>query len=361
MNPIKSSLNPTLKIALMSLDLNLESELLRYVNQTTVSLTLPTAINRSTLKVTTVLESSFTEKKDQHGKIVKVNQETENTNDDPIPVAAKIISFPDSILDSWLTPWGMFSIILFLLANAIIFINWGLEPELSPNQISNQNLAEEDTKSAVKANLASELAKQPENSTSLTSSITPNQSSLSAETIQNNYVPLPKPTQPNLSENSPPPPPLPLPLPNPREYLVSNPSSSYPDLATALLSNLDSGVSKSVNSASQVKQSSTNPSAIIEKVVEERDHKSPYLHESTKISPSKNISEIESFYVVADYQNLDSLTEITLIVPNAFMTNIEDKLKIQLGKFATKAEANQFAQRLQQKGVNSYVYPAVMD
>lgn len=63
---------------------------------------------------------------DQHFPIEK---------NEPIPVAYRILKEQKSLLDHILSPWGMFSIILFLLANGVIFINFEIEKKIATDKL----------------------------------------------------------------------------------------------------------------------------------------------------------------------------------------------------------------------------------
>jgi hypothetical protein len=374
MNQVSSILNPTLKIALISLDLSLESELMRYKNQTTVKLIQSVPESGSQLSVIVVnspLKKDSVREKEVTPEIIKLNPVRNIYDAEPIPVAARVVTSKEYILDSWLTPWGMLSVILFLLANGIIFINWGLKSDFQQTTANNTlpidqtTTKERETSQPLLTNNPNSELEQP-SAKSIPSPplLTQNQNdkTTNSPTLQQTQS---KVTQP--SATLPPPPPLPSPLPKPSQNTATqqNQNQTYPDLATALLSSPPSQSTKpkpvetKANSPVQQKVSPPKPLPL-----QQKNNITPVpvpqnIPEPTKISQATlpTPTQPESFYVLADYQNLDSLTEITTIFPSAVITNIEDKLTIQLGKFTNRMEANQLMQSLQSQGINSYVYP----
>ncbi|MCS7030822.1 MAG: SPOR domain-containing protein [Gloeomargarita sp. SKYG116] len=63
------------------------------------------------------------------------------------------------------------------------------------------------------------------------------------------------------------------------------------------------------------------------------------------------------FYVVMDYQNEQSLLQAQKVVPEAFIWQFDIGLKVQLGAFETRDQAEAFVADLKAKGLQAQVYP----
>ncbi|WAS06626.1 hypothetical protein LQF76_07030 [Gloeomargaritales cyanobacterium VI4D9] len=73
---------------------------------------------------------------------------------------------------------------------------------------------------------------------------------------------------------------------------------------------------------------------------------------SPAVSPSPGF-----YYVVTDYRNEQSLTEAQKVVPEAFVWQFSDGVKIQLAAFEARDQAEQFVADLKAKGMTARVYP----
>ncbi|MCS6782463.1 MAG: SPOR domain-containing protein [Gloeomargarita sp. SKYBB_i_bin120] len=63
------------------------------------------------------------------------------------------------------------------------------------------------------------------------------------------------------------------------------------------------------------------------------------------------------YYVVTDYQNEQSLLRAQRVVPEAFVWQFDTGLKVQLGAFETRDQAEAFVADLKAKGLQAQVYP----
>jgi hypothetical protein len=77
---------------------------------------------------------------------------------------------------------------------------------------------------------------------------------------------------------------------------------------------------------------------------------------SPKASPAASPSPA-FYYVVTDYRNEQSLTEAQKVVPEAFVWQFSDGVKIQLAAFEARDQAEQFVANLKAKGMTARVYP----
>jgi len=77
---------------------------------------------------------------------------------------------------------------------------------------------------------------------------------------------------------------------------------------------------------------------------------------SPKVSPAAS-STPGFYYVVTDYRNEQSLTEAQKVVPEAFVWQFSDGVKIQLAAFEARDQAEQFVADLKAKGMTARVYP----
>jgi hypothetical protein len=132
MNKAQPLLHPTLKTALVSLDLELKSELARYKSQKQVSCEQSNNFQETSALTVTIAESSSTQTGELNQPPVSLFSQEERQEEEPIPVSVRILPDKKPFLEIFLTPWGILAFILFFLGNAIIFVNWGVEPEYNP-------------------------------------------------------------------------------------------------------------------------------------------------------------------------------------------------------------------------------------
>jgi hypothetical protein len=249
----------------------------------------------------------------------------------------------------------MISIILFFLANAIIFIYQGIEPKTAQN-VNNQTEESTTIITNEKDNFVSQETSLPQENQSQINEISspkkqemipqnPSQN-LSSPTINQS------PIMPNLSSVSSPESLQSQPLinQNPNNTYTPNinsntSSNSYPDLATAVLSN--SPPKNSPNNTQTIEKTTSSPPPI-----------------STNQNPPKSSSSNNSsseitdllYYVVIDYNGTEDLEKIQTIVPKAFLTNIGSKMKIHLGVFNNENQANELINKLKQQDI----YPEIL-
>ena len=406
MNNAQPLLHPTLKTALVALDLKLESELARYQHQKEVYSDVSisnTPKDTSALSVT-ITESSFVQTEELNPTTASLltqfdNSERGNQKEEPIPVTVRIAPERKTFLEIFLTPWGIFALILFFLGNAIIFINWRVEPKLAKTKNSQPTTSPEEV--AAEKISADEQKLSPnqdreKNKQKLSPQTEAEKSSLAAPTELS--------TIPNISLNQPSPSPS-SPLitlnPNPTlEVAVKPQSSQYPDLVKALVANISQPAKNNsktpanpipnsrvfpppppvikttpVNPAPQAKVSLPPPpvtkptpvskSTPINPAPQAKVSPTPSpvtkanLNLDSNQSPSSNskppTNDLE-YYVVSDYADSASLKKIKEIVPHALITNFGNEIKIKLGSFSQESEAIKLLKKVQQQGVSAYIY-----
>lgn len=215
--------------------------------------------------------------------------------DDNIPVASRIITDKYSLKEIIFTPWAIFGLILFITANALIFINWDLnssqrqvaEGEGSlPEEVQETNNIGEDISLNNQEEISSSSLPQPEVNLELPSP--PN-------------LPSSLPTEENIGDN---------------QAQGNNP---YPNLKTALLSE-----------------------AVM--YLAESD-----VQNSLPINANQgNGNNSPQYHLITDYKSPEHFAQVREAIPTAVVTNINQEIKIQLGVFNDNAQAQQQAQQFQQ-------------
>lgn len=346
-------LNPNLKSALVNLDLELESELNRYESS---QKSLPSN------NIATSADAEWTNINTNNSQTEGVIElPVNNQESEIIPVAYRVILDQKSLLDKILTPWGVFAIVLFVLANGMIFVHFFQKPEIvavvdsdkptTPEIVTNEKDKDTDELTSLTQQSPSETHNTP----------MPTKEQINQFPSQN-VSPINQnisPTTTNIP-NSIPSPPSP-PLPPPLTTLETNPSTStiainqqpkpYPNLVTALLS----------NSPNQVKN---NPP--IQKPSPSRPIASPLppppppsmTNNLNSVTPNNSESVVKQlqYYVLTDYNGIQSFEDIQTIYPHALITNIGKDMKIQLGVFDNQNEANKLIENLKTKQVVAYLY-----
>ncbi len=407
MNNAQPLLHPTLKTTLVSLDLKLESELARYKQQKEVYSDLGisnTPKDTSALSVT-VAESSFVQQSELNQTTVSLptqfdNLEAGNQQEEPIPVTVRLASERKTFLEIFLTPWGIFALVLFFLGNAIIFVNWRVEPELATTKNPEPTTSTEE--------VAAEKTSVDEQKLSPNQDRQENKQKFQIE-VETSSLPVPS-ELPNIPHNSLNQLSLSSPLitlnPNPTaEVIVIPQSSQYPNLVEAIVANISQPTKNTaktrvnpiakarvslppppapkptpINRAPQAKVALPPPPAPKPTPISKstpinpapQAKVSPTLSPVTKTNPSLDSKQSQSsnsnsptndleYYVVSDYADSESLIKVKEIVPQALITNFGEEIKIQLGTFSHESEANQLLKKVQQKGINAYIYKQVVD
>ena len=400
MNNAQPLLHPTLKSALVGLDLSIESELARYQHQRKVNYHLVNTPKDTSALSVAVAESSFVQTSELNQTTVSLltqydNLEGGKQEEEPIPVTVRIAPERKAFLETFLTPWGIFALVLFFLGNAIVFINWRVEPKLattenpepttSPEKVSAEKISVDEQKLSPKQD-------KEENKQKHTPQTEVEQSSLPAPTelAKTPTVSLNQPSSPLISLN-----------PNPTSEVTVKPQSSqYPDLVEAIVSNISQPTNNNsktpvnrapqataspppppipkpnpVNSASQAKVSlppppvnkptSVSKSTAVNSAPQAKVSPTPSPVTKTNYSLDSNQSQSSNskpptndleYYVVSDDADSASLKKIKEIVPDALITNFGNEIKIQLGSFSKESEANQLLKKVQQQGVSAYIY-----
>lgn len=332
MNKNQPLLNPSLKTALVSLDLNLESELTKYQNQKQEVLDTDNIVTDSA-----PLSVDFVEfLEDVPLKESSINDESPPNfkQEDSVPVAFRILPTKKSFLDMLLTPWGMLAIILFFIGNAIIFIYKGIETKtaetssnqnnISPELLSNRNKTPNNEQTllnqeSVKQNLLPSSETQTENSQN---NVSPSSINQLPTTNNNSFIPSPPPPQSLTSLGNT--------TPSQTQVNGNQQSSPYPNLTTALLSN-------SAKKTGQIPVAPPTPPST---------------------NNSQPIANKLQYYVLSDYDNTESLKQIQAVIPNAVLTYLDKEMKIQLAVFSQEEQAKQFIQTHKENGISAYIYKA---
>ena len=239
--------------------------------------------------------------------------ESELTPQEPISVDSQLIEEQTSWLDRIMTPWGIFGILIFLASNLLIFINLDSQ---QPAQIAQNNLNNQ---------------KQ---------SPIPNNNPNNQINLANPPTPQPTPTK----NNNNPPSPTQIETQSTPEVANLPLKSPYPNLQTALLSE--------INNQQPPSSVAPQPEAIPE------PPKSVANNSPATSAPENNqVSKKETkYYVLSDYQNMKEFARIQKLVPSAFITNVNQKMKIQLGVFDDQKKAQQKSQQLKNQGIKNYLY-----
>ena len=299
MSQTKISVHPQIKKIIQNLDLDLGLELSRYEHSRLYDSTL---IPQLYTNDDTLYANTFSPNLVDQSALIKKDELEEEI----ISPTSHSINEQTSILDKILTPWGIFGIIIFFAANLFIFLN--LEDNQSPSKVSNsnQNLA----------NTVNSQANPPEDNNNP-------QASPQAE----------KPTIPNT-------------LPVVQETSDINISSPYPDLKTALFTEINKQKSSLTKSSAEQKATSSTPTKSSQ----------PTRPISPSSKSDKENQTPTKYYVISNYKNMDEFTRIKKIEPSAFITKIDQQIKIQLAIVENEKEAKKKSQQLKDRGIDNYLY-----
>ncbi len=316
-------LHPHIKATLKNLDLDLVSELNRY-EQYLNSLEHESATQPQ--EAIPALESlvNLSQQNDDslantiptlfyESAIINTDKEEIET----IPVASRIVTQPKSLPDTLLTPWGIFGLIFFFASNALIFVNLDFNQQKANNLTVN-------------------------NDTPLDNSHLKQLKINQSETTNNN-----QPNQPlNQPLNQPPSPPSPLPtIQTPEVIKTTQPSRLYPDLKTALLT-------EAKNYQPQLPPPPSSPMPVNQYSVttpQTQNQTTTASKASAKPQPQTK------YYVVTDYQDMQNYSQVKEVIAEALITNLEDEMKIQLGVFNDKSDAEKHRQKIQKQGLESQI------
>jgi hypothetical protein len=342
-------LDPNRKTSLVNVDVESESELNKDESQQKeISPENQMATDGHTIKVE--VNNSEIEKQ------IEVEQpplEFER-EDDLISVAYRILPEQKPLLDMILTPWGIFSLVFFFLANAIIFLNVTPESQTATTLNSEAEKSSEVVSSKADNKINPQVSLNQESKSESGQTPLPqkdNSKNFSPENLSSGNQNSP-PTTPNISDPLPLPPPPPVSLTTLNSnstptLTVNKKSSPYPDLATALLSNLPS----------QTKDKLTPPpQSSPQKVVSTPPPPIETNFNSSEANNSESVSDDLQYYVVSEFEGIPSFEQIKSIFPNALITNIEKEIKIQLGVFDNEIDANKLVEKLKQQQISASVY-----
>ncbi len=268
----------------LDLDLNFELNLFEYsLNEEVNSLT--------------VIELSNAIKKNapQSPLVNQDNSLPSQPEEEPIPVASRIIPPPGNIQDVIFSTWGIFGVIIFIATNALLFIGKDViffqESQLSSPE---KELVQENTS-------INQIDSEQ---------VTPN---ILKEDINIPQIPDLLPPQP---------------IPNNQNSVNSNndnlsgmDNQTYPDLTTALLSE-----------------------AVI--YLGENPLNSPIPQVQGNVNNTNNQNNVK-YYLVTDYTTPEYFTQLKRSIPNAMVTNINQEIKIILGVFTNNNDAQKQAQIFQ--------------
>lgn len=354
MSRIPISVHPLIKKIIQNLDLDLGAELHRYEKQ----------ILDNDILIPELIEGDSIEVSSSHSGSSLVYTPTVG-EEEPIPVASRLISNEDkSLLDLILTPWGVFGIIIFFGTNIFIFlglnninyiteykeakiIDQGKEEKRNINQISNQ--VEENQSSVVKENegnilpppLPSALptVENLGDANNFLSSPYPDlKTALMTEINKNNTVV-------NQSSLIPPPPPLMEQMPSP---LVNNPSNLNNNYTNNLSNNLNNNHNN--NPDINLNNNSVNQ----HNINLNNNYNNSSINSNNNTQSSLPVRK-DRYFVMVNYENMSQFNNIKKLIPNALITNIGGEMKIQLGVFKTEGEARTKSQEWQKKGINTFI------
>lgn len=379
MNKNNSSLNLNLKSALVNLDLDMELELNRYENERQ-GILLEETINFDSENLETQTNNPLIEQ--------ELETDSSTKEKEVIPVAYRVLSDePESLLDIILTPWTISSLILFLLANAVIFINFSSQTETAidtdndiDSELSSQLVVNEEKTRAKVENKIDETKAVPK-PTPITKQN--NQVIAQTKTLVNQNPPKTKPSTPPIIPSTAPIPPSIAPLPplNTSNYnpiptvSVNQQISPYPDLTTALLSNSNRPTSPQPVSIPQP-TIPLPPPPPSQKKIETKTETKTEVNLDNKINSNSTKKAIPNFEqpndlesmdeklqysVITEYQNIKYYQKIQSLYPKAFITNIGTEMKIQLDVFNNEEDANKLIQNLQKQEITSYIYTSVAE
>jgi hypothetical protein len=325
-------LHPHIKASLKNLNLDLDSELNRY-EQYLDSLTHQSVKTAAEAIPALELPINLTPNRDNYFpktlptlvyESAIVNTELEET--ETIPVASRIVPEDKSLLDSLLTPWGIFGLIFFFTANGLIFVQQDFAPQSTINSITNNHTLVDNS------NLDQPKSNQLETTDSNQSNQQVNQLSL--------------------------PPSLPSPLPTIETTEVNQtnqPINLYSDLKTALLSEAKN---YQVELPPPVYPTTDAPSSSAV-VIDQHSLPLPSSpNQTTSASKTASKSQLSTkYYVVTEYQNMENYKKVKGIISEAFIVNINNEMKIQLGVFDEQVGAEKYDQQMKKQGLPSKIIP----
>ncbi|WP_324282288.1 hypothetical protein VKI22_17935 [Cyanobacterium aponinum UTEX 3221] len=308
MSKVPMSVHPLIKKIIQNLDLDLGAELRRYEKDTVDSnILIPELIETESIDLPSNSSSLV-----YHLPLDNYDEDDEDDEDEPIPVASRLISRDRaSLLDLILTPWGIFGIIMFFGTNILIFLG-----------INNFNFNS--------SNQKAEIVDQSRKDQQIINEVTPE---------------IEKKDEQIIEENEQKSPPLPSSLPSVDNANITNniPASPYPDLKTALM--------KEINNNELSESSLPLPPPLSE----ENSNTLPNQDEPIEANSSSQNNQKKEYIILTNYENMTQFNNIKKEIPNAFITNIEGEMKIQLGVFNTEIEAKTKSQQWQKQGIKTFL------
>lgn len=124
--------------------------------------------------------------------------------------------------------------------------------------------------------------------------------------------------------------------------------NSYPDLVTAILSNLDDYKQNQIpffreifpqESVSVTPPPSTTPMP------------------KTENNPNQNLQ----YFVITDYKDIEYFEKIQFTYQKASIVNIGNQRKIQLDVFNNEQDANNLIEKLKSQQINAYIYSSKLN
>jgi len=308
MSKVPMSVHPLIKKIIQNLDLDLGAELRRYEKNTVDSdILIPELIETESIDLPSNSSSLV-----YHLPLDNYDEDDEDDEDESIPVASRLISRDrTSLLDLILTPWGIFGIIMFFGTNILIFLGINNFNFNSPNQ-------------------KAEIVEQSIKDKKIINEVTPE---------------IEKKDEQIIEENEQKSPPLPSSLPSVDNANITNniPASPYPDLKTALMKEINN------NKSSEFSVSLPPPLSA------ENSNTSTNQDEPVEANSSSQNNQKKEYIILTNYENMTQFNNIKKEIPNAFITNIEGEMKIQLGVFNTEMEAKTKSQQWQKQGIKTFL------
>ncbi len=284
MSEKETLVNPLVQNSLKNLDLDLSFELKLFEY----------SLNQTVESIATIEKPSISPYQQELSPFI-YNDNSPQLEEDPIAVASRIIPNKSQLKDILLSPWGMFGILIFVAANAFIFIGYDLISfnQQNPSSSENEVIEEESSISETDLDNPSKITATQENQLSENPQLRSSPTEVEQDNLENN-------TQNN---------------------------NLYPDLKTALLSEAAMQVAIGNN------PTPTPPSSARE----------TYNHNSLE---NQNTAK---YYLITDYRSPQYFAQIKKVIPGAMVTNVNEEIKIILGIFNNNEAAQKQAQMFQKQ------------
>jgi len=282
MSEKETLINPLVQNSLKNLDLDLSFELKLFEY----------SLNQTVESIATIEKPSISPHQQELSPFI-YNDNPPQLEEDPIAVASRIIPNKSQLTEILLSSWGMFGILIFVAANAFIFIGYDIIFFNQENPSSSENELIEEESSPSDLDNSSQITATQENQLSENPQLPFSPTEVEQDNLENN-------TQNN---------------------------NLYPDLKTALLSEAAMQVAIGNN------PTQTPPSSAL----------GTYNHNSLE---NQNTAK---YYLITDYRSPQYFAQIKEVIPSAMVTNVNEEIKIILGIFNNNEAAQKQAQMFQKQ------------